>query len=56
MIEAGTQLRRVNGHQHLPALRAALEAEAAKQHAKQHAQQHAKTVGPAVHDEDSTAA
>lgn len=34
MIEAGTQFRRVNGHQHLPALRAALEAELAKQHAK----------------------
>jgi hypothetical protein len=30
MIEAGKQFRRVNGHLHLPALRAALEREAAK--------------------------
>jgi putative transposase len=44
MLEAGKQFRRVNGHLHLPALRAALEAEARK------------TVGPAVHDEASNAA
>jgi transposase-like protein len=30
MIEAGKQFRRVNGHLHLPALRVALEADAAK--------------------------
>ena len=30
MVEAGKQLRRVNGYLHLPALRAALEAEVAK--------------------------
>jgi transposase-like protein len=30
MLEAGKQFRRVNGHLHLPALRAALEAEVAK--------------------------
>jgi transposase-like protein len=30
MVEAGKQFRRVNGHLHLPALRAALEAEVAK--------------------------
>ncbi|HEY8556998.1 MAG TPA: IS256 family transposase [Actinomycetes bacterium] len=30
MVEAGRQFRRVNGHLHLPALRAALEAEVAK--------------------------
>jgi putative transposase len=29
MVEAGKQFRRVNGYLHLPALRAALEAEAA---------------------------
>ena len=44
MLEAGTQFRRVNGHLHLPALRAALEAEAAK------------TVGPVVQDEARNAA
>jgi putative transposase len=30
MVEAGKQFRRVNGYLHLPALRAALEAEVAK--------------------------
>jgi hypothetical protein len=30
MIEAGKQFRRVNGHQHLPTLGAALECETAK--------------------------
>ena len=30
MVEAGTQFRRVNGYRHLPALRAALEAEVTK--------------------------
>ena len=30
MVEAGKQFRRVNGHLHLPTLRAALETEAAK--------------------------
>jgi putative transposase len=44
MIEAGRQFRRVNGHLHLPALRAALERETAQ------------TVAPAVHDGDSNAA
>jgi putative transposase len=44
MIEAGKQFRRVNGHLHLPALRAALETEVRK------------TVGPVLHDEDSNAA
>jgi len=44
MIEAGKQFRRVNGHLHLPALRAALDAEVRK------------TVGPDVHDEDINAA
>jgi hypothetical protein len=39
MIEAGKQFRRVNGHLHLPALRAAFEADLRK------------TVGPLVHDE-----
>jgi putative transposase len=39
MIEAGKQFRRVNGHLHLPALRAALEREVSK------------TVGPVVHDD-----
>ena len=41
MIEAGKQFRRVNGHLHLPALRAALEREVAA----------AKNVGPVVHDD-----
>jgi putative transposase len=44
MVEAGKQFRRVNGHLHLPALRAALEAEART------------TVRPAMHDEATTAA
>lgn len=44
MLEAGKQFRRVNGHLHLPALRAALDAEVSK------------TVGPAVHDEAINAA
>jgi putative transposase len=44
MLEAGKQFRRVNGHLHLPALRAALEAEVSK------------TVGPAMQDEASNAA
>jgi len=44
MLEAGKQFRRVNGHLHLPALRAALEAEARK------------TVGPLVQDEAINAA
>lgn len=39
MIEAGKQFRRVNGHLHLPALRAALEAEVYR------------TVGPLPQDE-----
>lgn len=43
MVEAGKQFRRVNGHLHLPALRAALEAETA-------------TVGAVVHDEEVSAA
>jgi putative transposase len=30
MVEAGKQFRRVNGYLHLPALRAALEAELAR--------------------------
>ena len=30
MVEAGKQFRRVNGYLHLPALRAALQAEAAR--------------------------
>ncbi len=44
MLEAGKQFRRVNGHLHLPALRAALEAEVHK------------PVGPVVHDEGINAA
>lgn len=44
MIEAGKQFRRVNGHLHLPKLRAALAAEIAE------------TVTPAVHDEEVVAA
>jgi putative transposase len=39
MVEAGKQFRRVNGHLHLPALRATLEREVTE------------TVGPVVHDE-----
>jgi putative transposase len=44
MVEAGKQFRRVNGHLHLPALRAALEREIAQ------------TVGAVVQDRTSTAA
>jgi putative transposase len=44
MIEAGKQFRRVNGHLHLPALRAALEREAAKH------------VAPVVHNDQVSAA
>jgi putative transposase len=44
MVEAGKQFRRVNGHLHLPALRAALEHDTAK------------PVGPAVHNDQVSAA
>ena len=44
MIEAGKQFRRVNGHLHLPTLRAALES------------QSAESVGPVVHDDQVNAA
>jgi putative transposase len=44
MVEAGTQFRRVNGHLHLPKLRAALDAEIAG------------TVAPAMQDEQVAAA
>jgi transposase-like protein len=44
MVEAGKQFRRVNGHLHLPTLRAALECEAAKH------------VGPVVHNDQVSAA
>ncbi len=44
MIEASSQFRRVNGHMHLPALRAALEAETAQ------------NVGPTTHTEEVNAA
>jgi putative transposase len=44
MLEAGKQFRRVNGHLHLPALRAALEAEVGK------------TVAPVMQDEAINAA
>jgi putative transposase len=44
MIEAGKQFRRVNGHLHLPALRAALQAEVRN------------TVGPVMQDEAINAA
>ncbi len=44
MIEASCQFRRVNGHMHLPALRAALEAEIAR------------NVGPTTHTEEVSAA
>ena len=40
MIEAGKQFRRVNGHLHLPALRAAMARELAT----------TKNVGPVVHE------
>ena len=45
MIEARGQFRRVNGHLHLPALRAALEAHVA-----------AQTVGTVRHDDNMIAA
>jgi putative transposase len=44
MVEAGKQFRRINGHLHLPKLRAALDAEIAG------------TVAPAVQDEEVVAA
>ena len=44
MVEAGKQFRRVNGHLHLPTLRAALEREVAN------------SVVPVVHDEQVSAA
>ena len=44
MVEAGKQFRRVNGHLHLPALRAALEREVAE------------PVGTMVHDDQVSAA
>ena len=44
MVEAGKQFRRVNGHLHLPTLRAALEREVAK------------AVGPVVHNDQVSAA
>jgi putative transposase len=44
MVEAGKQFRRVNGHLHLPQLRAALDAEIAA------------TVAPTVQDEEVAAA
>jgi hypothetical protein len=44
MVEAGKQFRRVNGHLHLPTLRAALEREVAK------------SVGPALHNDQVNAA
>ena len=45
MLEAAKQFRRVNGHMHLPALRAALDRHVAEQ-----------TVGPDRHDETNNAA
>ncbi|MDT5320405.1 MAG: putative transposase [Mycobacterium sp.] len=44
MIEAGKQFRRVNGHLHLPTLRAALEREVAG------------SVGPVLHNDEVSAA
>ena len=44
MVEAGKQFRRVNGHLHLPALRAALERATAE------------SVGPVVHNDQVSAA
>ena len=44
MVEAGKQFRRVNGHLHLPTLRAALEREVAN------------FVAPVVHDDQVSAA
>jgi len=45
LVEAGKQFRRVNGHLHLPALRAALERHVAEQ-----------TVGTNRHDETANVA
>ena len=44
MIEAGKQFRRVNGHLHLPTLRAALQREIAE------------PVGPVLHNDEVSAA
>ncbi|MGO9655516.1 IS256 family transposase [Mycobacterium sp.] len=44
MVEAGKQFRRVNGHLHLPTLRAALQREIAE------------SVGPVVHNDQASAA
>ena len=44
MVEAGKQFRRVNGHLHLPSLRAALE------------RQTAESLGPVVHSDQVSAA
>ena len=44
MVEAGKQFRRVNGHLHLPTLRAALQREIAE------------SVGPVVHNDEASAA
>jgi hypothetical protein len=44
MVEAGKQFRRVNGHLHLPSLRAALERETAE------------SLGPVVHNDQVSAA
>ena len=44
MVEAGKQFRRVNGHLHLPSLRAALERETAE------------SLGPVVHSDQVSAA
>jgi putative transposase len=44
MVEAGKQFRRVNGHLHLPTLRAALQREIAE------------PVGPVVHNDEASAA
>jgi hypothetical protein len=44
MVEAGKQFRRVNGHLHLPSLRATLERETAE------------SVGPVVHKDQVSAA
>ena len=44
MVEAGKQFRRVNGHPHLPSLRAALECETAE------------SLGPVVHNDQVSAA
>jgi putative transposase len=44
MVEAGKQFRRVNGHLHLPSLRAALERETAE------------SLGPVAHNDQVSAA